>query len=209
MKRVSFFNIIALLLIIMITGIAGARVYAQSLGSISLSPNSGFSAITITGTGLSGTITIHWDNNPTPLPTVPATIYAYQDTNNASFTAIISVPTQTTPGEHTVTALDSLGHTADATFTVVDMTGPEGPPGKTGPSGADGSIGLTGPVGEQGPQGEQGIPGETGLQGPKGDTGPAGESATGSTGISIVAIVFSLAAIGITVFGKIKKWVIG
>ena len=62
------------------------------------------------------------------------------------------------------------------------------------------SIGATGPQGPQGP---------AGPQGPKGDTGPAGEAATGSTGVSIIALVLSIVAIGITVFGKIKKWIIG
>lgn len=208
MKRVSFFIVITVLLVLLIGGITGGVVFAQQ-HSISLSPTSGFSTITITGTGLYGRITIHWDNDSTPLPTVPATIYASQDTSSPVFTAIISVPTQTVPGEHLVTAVDSQRNIADATFTVIDMKGPEGPPGKPGQAGADGTDGTIGPAGEQGPQGEQGIQGETGPQGPKGDTGPAGEAATGSTGISIVAIVLSLAAIGISVFGKIKKWIIG
>ncbi len=205
MKKVSFLIIASLLLVIFIVGITGGGVFAQQ-GSISLSPTSGFSTITIYGTGLSGRITIHWDNNKDPLPTVPVTIYASQDTSVPIFTAIISVPTQTAPGEHLVSAVDSGGHIADATFIVVDMRGAEGPAGKPGPTGATGPAGPAGPAGEQGPQGEQGIPGETG---PQGETGPAGEAATGSTGISIIALVLSIVAIGFTVFGKIKKWVIG
>ncbi len=207
-KKISFLIIVTLLLVMFIGGITGGGVFAQQ-GSISLSPTSGFSTITIYGTGLSGRITIHWDNNKDPLPTVPETIYASQDTSAPIFTAIISVPTQTAPGEHLVTAVDSQGNIADATFIVVDMKGPEGPVGKPGPTGAAGSTGPAGPAGEQGPQGEQGIPGETGPQGPQGETGPAGESAAGSTGVSIIALVLSIVAIGFVVFGKIKKWVIG
>jgi hypothetical protein len=208
MKKVGFFIVITVLLVLLIVGITGGVVFAQQ-HSISLSPTSGFSTITVTGNGLSGRITIHWDNSRDPLPTVPATIYASQDTSYPIFTAIISVPNQTAPGEHLVTAVDSQGNMADATFIVIDMAGPEGPAGKQGATGATGPAGATGPEGEQGPQGEQGIPGETGPQGPQGETGPAGEAATGSTGVSIIALVLSIVAIGITVFGKIKKWIIG
>jgi len=43
-----------------------------------------------------------------------------------SFTALISVQTQTSPGVHTVNATDESGNWATATFTVVDMRGPAG-----------------------------------------------------------------------------------
>ncbi len=51
------------------------------------------------------------------------------------FTAIISVPTQTEPGEYTVSATDQEGALAHATFTVIDMTGPQGLPGEPGSGG--------------------------------------------------------------------------
>jgi len=213
MKRLSFLVILTLLLTLVLTVVATDQVYSQAGASarISLSPTSGFSAITVTGTGFyGGQVFIHWDNDPDPLPTVPSPLYG-SDTQYGTFTAIISVPTQTEPGEHTVTAVDREGTIADAVFTVIDMTGPQGLPGtrgEPGPAGADGAQGPPGapgipgepgPMGKTGPAGEQGPPGG---QGPPGEPGPAG-------GIGIVALIVALIALGLSLFGRIKKWVIG
>jgi hypothetical protein len=44
--------------------------------------------------------------------------------------------------------------------------------------------------------------------GPQGEAGPPGEPGPGA-GMSIVAIILALAALGLMIFGRIKKWVIG
>jgi hypothetical protein len=118
---------------------------------------------------------------------------------SGDFTAIISVLTPDEPGEHAIQARDQEGGRASAVFTVLDMTGPQGPPGEEGPAGA---RGPSGPAGEAGPTGE------TGPQGPAGETGPAGEPGPGA-GISIIAIILALIAIGLSVFGRLKKWIVG
>jgi len=180
-KRFSFFVVLALLLNLVVVGATANEVYSEAgvPARITLSPTSGFSAITITGSGFyGGEITINWDGER--IPTVPSPLYSY-DTQEGRFTAIISVPTQTDPGEHIVIARDQEGAEAGAVFEVVDMTGPQGLPGGQGSRG------------EQGPPGEQGSPGEP---------GPAG-------GISIAAVVLALIALGLTLLGRIKKWVVG
>ena len=191
MKRFSFFVVLALLLNLVVVGATANEVYSEAgvPARITLSPTSGFSAITITGSGFyGGEITINWDGER--IPTVPSPLYSY-DTQEGRFTAIISVPTQTDPGEHIVIARDQEGAEAGAVFEVVDMTGPQGLPG------GQGSPGEQGPRGEQ--PGEQGPPGE---QGSPGEPGPAG-------GISIAAVVLALIALGLTLLGRIKKWVAG
>ena len=197
MKKLSFSIFLTLLLAIVIMGTITKEAYSQAMASISLSPSSGFSAITVTGQGFSGgRITIFWDSEP--IPTVPSPLYLY-DTQDGSFTAVITVPTPTEPGEHNVAARDQQGHTANATFNVIDMTGPPGPPGPSGQAGLTGPAGPSGPVGigEPGPPGPAGEPGP---QGPPGEAGPGGA-------ISIVAIILALLAIGMQLFGRIKKWV--
>jgi len=209
MKRLSFLVILALLLILVSAGVSADRAYSQAGARITLTPPSGFSVTTVTGTGFyGGEIHIYWDDER--IPTVPSPLYSYE-TAYGEFTAIISVPTQTKPGEHLVTAVDREGAEADAVFIVTDMTGPQGPRGETGPAGASGSQGAPGPAGAQGLQGE---PGPTGAQGPQGEQGlpgeqgPPGEPGPGG-GMSIVAVVLALIALGLTIFGRIKKWVIG
>ena len=136
-----------------------------------------------------GQITIYWDGEP--IPTIPSPLYLH-DTQEGGFTAIISIPTQTEPGEHTVMARDQKGATARAIFTVIDMTGPQGPAGEQGAPGRQGPAGTQGAPGEQGPRGEQGAPG-----------------ASLSVLPSILAILLALVAIVLAILGKIKKWVIG
>jgi hypothetical protein len=154
--------------------------------SLTLTPNAGCAYTTVDGAGFISfsAITISWDG--VPVPTVPVDLYAGED---GSFTAVITVLTQTAPGPHEVRATgqeDSPAPTIAATFTVVDMTGPAGPAGPIGPPGAEGIQGEEGPQGEQGPQGESGpvgLPGpmgespsgERGLPGLQGEHGPPGE----------------------------------
>lgn len=193
MKRLSLFISLATLLILVV-GVPSHEVYAQvpPPPRIYLSPTSGFSTVTIAGSGFyDGEISIYWDGEP--IPTVPAPLYATQ----GNFTAIISVPTQTDPGEHTVTARDQQGTTASAIFEVVDMTGPQGPRGEQSPAGEQG------PTGEPGAQGEPGPPGPTGEQGPPGLPGPAGEQ--GAQGLSIAAIALALSALLLILLRRAKR----
>ena len=198
MKRLGFLVIVMLLLTLVLAGATADKVYSQVVRpSIILFPESGFSTITVAGVGFfGGKITIYWEEDP--IPTVPSPLYT-SDTQDGSFTAIISVPTQTEPGEYVITALDQEGFSASATFTVIDMTGPQGPLGEQGPAGESGPQGSPG---EQGPAGMPGPPGPPGEQGPAGEPGPG-------SGMSIIAIILAVIAIGLAVFGKIKKWVIG
>lgn len=121
--------------------------------TIDLTPDVGFSSTTVVGLefAANSTVTITWDG--TLIPTVPSPVITDSDGN---FTAIISVLTPNDPGPHTVNATDESGNWATATFTVVDITGPQGP---------------------EGPQGEQGDPGDTGPQGPEGPKGDKGDLA--------------------------------
>ena len=167
MKRLSFLVILTLLLTLILVGATADEAYSQAQASITLTPESGCCAIIISGEGFfGGQIFIYWEDDQ--VPTVPSPLYT-RDTQDGSFTAIITVPTQTEPGEYVITAVDQEGFNADATFTVVEVTGPVGPPG---------------------------------------EPGPAGEPGPGA-GMSIVAIVLALIALGLTLFGKIKKWIVG
>lgn len=201
MKRLSFLIVLALLVTMALVWVTPEKVYSQT--AITLSPTSGFSAITITGREFYGTITIFWDG--TPIPTVPSSVVADQYGN---FSAIISVPTQTTAGNHTVMARGSTMTTvapptqASTIFRVVDMTGPEGPAGPQGATGREGPAGPTGLPGMQGPAGERGEQGPPGKQGPPGEAGPAG-------GLSVAAIVIALLALVWAIISILKRLVVG
>ena len=209
MKRMRFLLVLITLLSLFVV-VNSDEVLAAPL--LTLSPASGFAALTVVGSGFAPltAVTVFW--NGTQIPTVPSPLLANQGGN---FTAIISVPTQTSPGDYTVTA-SNVGvpggeFSASAVFRVVSMigpvgpAGPAGPQGPTGPQGTAGSTGSTGPAGPEGTVGPQGL---TGPQGPVGPPGPPGESGTAS-GLSILAIILALIAIGIMFFGKIKKWILG
>lgn len=109
--------------------LVAAPAAAQN-ASITLTPTSGIAAVSIYGTGFSvwSGITIYWDGSP-----VPAVLLDSRD--QTAFTAIISVPTQTSPGLHQVMARDGYGEQATAFFNVVDVMGPTGPTGPAGISG--------------------------------------------------------------------------
>lgn len=86
--------------------------------SIALAPSTGFASTTIAGSGFSynSRITITWDG--TTIPSIPNAVTTDATGN---FTALISVPTQSAPGAHTVNATDASGNWATATFTVVNV----------------------------------------------------------------------------------------
>jgi hypothetical protein len=139
--------------------------------SIVLVPSTGFASTTVVGSGFSDNskVTITWDG--TTIPSIPSPVITDA---TGSFTAFVSVLTQTTPGSHTVNATDDSGNSAAATFTVVNMTGQQGPAGPQGPKGDKGDTGVQGPTGltgSQGSKGDKGDSGETGSQGPPGSLG--------------------------------------
>jgi len=230
MKRLSFYFIIAVVLMLLLCATTADEVYAQP--AFRLSPTSGIACVTIEGTGFDyyvDQVTILWDGSSVPavvdswsytvtLPTAVITRYA--------FTAIISVPTQTVPGRHTIRAQYSLGYegemgtgaSGDLPFDVVNVTGPpgpegpqgpageQGPPGEQGEAGAQGPQGVEGPQGPEGPEGPEGPAGPEGPQGPPGEQGPEGTTSAPS-GVGIAALLLALLALGLMIAGKVKKWV--
>lgn len=195
--------------------------------TLDLSPDSGFSVVTVTGE-INGSqynysfemVEIFWDN--VRIPTVPAVVYIEYDEYEMGmyFSAIISVPTQTEPGNHTiraeVTGYDYYSEAPDpiiikdtATFEVIDMTGPageDGPPGARGPAGP---IGPAGATGSTGPSGSRGSSGAIGPMGPPGPAGAPGATTSVVTGVSILAFLMGGAALVLIILAKLKKWVIG
>ena len=190
MKRLRFI-IAALLAVALLSTAFLASNEVYSAQSITLSPTSGFSNVTITGTGFfieemglqSTELTVYWDDEE-----IPALVYGGEVVD---FVAFITVPTQTSPGRHRVTVKE-YDDEASATFTVVDMTSPEGPPGPEGIPGNDGTPGSVGPPGPAGPQGPEGPAGPPGLPGPA-TRGVAG-------------VVLALAALGLTLVRWAFKW---
>jgi hypothetical protein len=170
--------------------LTGNEAYSQVAPepSITLSPSSGYSFVTVSGSDFTGNYitAIYWDDEV--LPTFPSSVSLF----GGGFEASIIVPTQTDPGRHTVTAVDDYGDDATATFTVVDKTGPEGPPGPEGYPGSDGAPGSPGP---------QGPPGPPGPEGPEGPPGPPGTSSRG-----YATVVVALAAVGLTLLRWALKW---
>jgi len=179
-KKPRFYVLILFVFLLAIFFSQGA--YAASL---TLSPNSGFSSIMVAGSGFSigDNITILWDDGA--IPTIPFPIIIG---GGGTFTALINVPSQTEPGSYKVTAKGFVGGiNASAFFTVVNMTGPEGPRGLIGPQGSTGEKGDTG---EQGPIGEIG---------PKGDQGTAGEMSLLQSILIIFAFVLSVLSLFLTI----------
>ena len=215
-------------LIIGASGLTVERASAQGPPAIFLSPTSGFAALTVSGTEFTVgvPVTILWDD--VPVPTVPRTVITTLATGqNGVFTALIAVPTQTEPGAHVVTALDTETNlTAFALFTVTDITGAAGPAGEQGPAGSAGPEGPAGPAGPVGASGPRGVTGDTGPEGPAGEIGPQGlpgergpageqgpQGLPGEPGpagaISVAAIVIAVAALAWTALRMLKKVVVG
>jgi hypothetical protein len=201
MKRLGFLVAVTLILTLVMVGATADRAYSQvpSL-SIALYPPSGSATTIVSGTGfMSGEVYIYWAG--ARVPTVPNHIIPDTQTGSpGTFTAIITVPAQTRPGDYTVEARDARGVYARATFTVIDATGEQGPPGPAGPQGPAGPRGEQGLTGEQGPVGPQGT---QGPQGPQGEPGPT------ASGLSIIAIVLAIIALVLALLGRVKKWIIG
>ncbi len=138
--------------------------------TIVLSPPQGFAMTMITGSGFhaSRTITITYDG--AAQSTIPTPV---KSDSTGAFTAIIAIPDELAVGTHTITANDGLGSTASATFTVVDMKGPQGVQGVAGANGINGLNGqdfnATGNIivnnGTDGLNGLNGLPGVNGLNG--------------------------------------------
>lgn len=215
MKRLSFLVILISFLTLATMVAATQKVYSQDEGEIWLDPESGFSTITITGKGFVGFIKVYWDykeeeeeeeeyyeEEEDTLPTIPYNVLP--ESPQGWFSAIITVPTQAKPGKHTITVKDKLYHEASATFTVIDITGPQG---KRGVQGPPGELGPLGPQGRPGPQGPRGLPGAEGPPGepaPAGKPGPPGtpgepgpEPGAAPMAISIVAIILATIALGL------------
>ena len=210
------------LIAVVTAGLAGSQVYSQA-GTVTLTPSSGFAATMVNGSGFStfGTVQdILWDGQP--VSTAPTGIAL---SRTGEFAAIISVPEQAAPGAHTV-AVRYLPPDSNnpiliqASFTVVDRTGPAGPtgapgptgsPGLQGPAGASGSasVGPVGPRGEQGDKGPLGRQGPPGEQGSLGEPGPAGKAGVAPAALGAMAVVLAIATLVLTVLAKLKKWIFG
>lgn len=220
MKRAIISVCLALFLVISIVCAPADMAYAAG-EKINLSPSSGFAIITITGSDFSDysewevypPIRFTWDwSGGTPsapgdfIPTLPEEVSVNEFTG--TFTAFISVPTPNSIGSHTIQAWAWWGEgeavkiqDAIATFTVIDMRGPQGPSGPIGIEGLPGIQGPTGPAGSPGPAGVKGTPGvgieridnngdgtftlyltdgssftTDDLTGPTGESGPAGQT---------------------------------
>ena len=152
--------------------------------AISLSPDQGVGAFTIEGQGFcwNSDITITWDG--TLIPRAISSDWA------GEFSAVVPVPEQTEPGTYTVDARDDNSNSASATFTVPDMTGPQGSQGIPSLLGRQGERGAQGPQGEQGAQGPQGEQGAQGPQGEQAPQDPRGEQ--GGMDLYVVAIIVAL-----------------
>ena len=216
-----------LAVLVVINGVASMAVACKTTVNcdhhepvLDLVPDTGFASTTIVGSGFSAwsTITVTWDG--TPIPTVPRRT---RSDLYGNFTAIISVLTPKEPGPHIVNATDEKGRSAEAIFTVIDMTGPEGlegPQGETGSQGETGPVGPQGPAGEkglqgpegdkgdtgsQGPQGEQGPEGPQGLQGPQGEQGELGPAGAVQLGFIAAIVIALMVAIFLAAYAIIKK----
>ncbi|GEM_PF-1923064 len=188
-KKLSFY--VFILFVFSLSVFLSQVAYAASL---TLSPNSGFSSIMVVGAGFSpgDNITIFWDGSA--IPTILSPLYVGL---GGGFTALINVPSQTKPGSHNVTAKGLVGGTnASALFTVVNMTGPNGPKGDAGSQGAQGSTGQKGDTGEKGPAGEPGS---------KGDQGPPGEMSLPQSILIIFALVLSILSLFLTIVHMRKR----
>jgi len=86
--------------------------------SITLSSTQGIigSTVTVSGAGFvaSSSITIKLDTST--LPTTPSNV---STNSSGAFSATITIPSSTTAGDHTITATDSTGKIANATFKVL------------------------------------------------------------------------------------------
>ena len=229
MKRWFFISVIALLVALVAAGTTAGKTYAQPPAPgtpwIELEPSADFASVNVTGynMGSGAPISMYWDDYDTPLTLDPDPLFADEI---GFFTASFVIPTDASAGAHIVWAEgwsfppgEPEIRSNDAIIIIVAMMGPSGPEGPKGDRGPRGLPGPDGPSGPSGSAGEQGSPGEpgaagspgsTGLQGPEGpqgEQGPPGESAP--AGGVIAAIVLAIIAIGLTVFGWLKRLIAG
>jgi len=145
----------------------GAFVY----NFVTLAPQSGTAAFVIQGFGFGQSANIKsvlWNDTEMVLPLITCD-------GRGNFVVLAASPTTGPAGNYNVYVLDSAGNHKNATFTLVSITGPQGPEGPTGPQG------ITGPTGEQGPAG------------------------TASMEYTWLALILSIVAIIIAVYGFMRK----
>jgi hypothetical protein len=162
------------------------------LPGITLTPDNGL-VTTISGTSFDAGETVTFLVNGVTAIALPSNV-----TTDASgnFTAIMSFGS--TKGTYNVTAVDSAGNVASATFTVPDYTGSTGATGATGETGSTGATGATGAKGDTGEKGEQG---DTGPTGPT--ASPVPDNTTQTTDIPLVPTAISVVALLIGVIAVI------
>jgi hypothetical protein len=154
-------KIITTLLLVLATSmiICESKASGPYYPVIALSPNQGYSTIMISGSSFKANDQIIILYDGVKQSTIPTTVKVIDNDNypdDQTFTALINVPDPLAVGAHNVTAADTLGNEASATFTVLNMTGPQG---------LEGVAGLQGAAGPQGIQGIQGVSGENGTNG--------------------------------------------
>jgi hypothetical protein len=148
-------KIITTLLLVLATSmiICESKASGPYYPVITLSPDRGYSTIMISGSSFKANdqITILYDG--VKQSTIPTTVKVIDNDNypdDQTFTALINVPDPLAVGAHNVTAVDTLGNEASATFTVLNMTGPQGLQGALGPQGVQGIQGVSGENGTNG-----------------------------------------------------------
>jgi hypothetical protein len=159
------------------------------LAGITLTPNSGL-VTTITGTSYTPNANVTVLCNDVTVPTVPSIITVDA---NGNFTAIISF--SSTKATYNVTAVDTSGISAYASFSVPDYTGATGSTGTTGATGPTGATGATGQQGEQGERGDTGATGPTASPTPNNTTTQSGDLPLVPMAISVVAIFVAVFAV--------------
>jgi len=152
--------IVAFMLALSLTAVVSACSDPEHSPVITLSPPQGFAMTIISGSGFDELKSVSITYDGVIQPTVPMSI---QTNASGCFTAIIAVPDELAVGTHNITATDSQGCSASATFTVVNMEGPQGPAGPEGPQGAQGVAGQNGLNGINGVNGTNGTNGTNGL----------------------------------------------
>ena len=159
MNRLRYLALLSIVLAIAAIGlVASDDAHSQAAADIVLTPDTGFSSFTVSGTGfgVESTVTITWDG-------IPMTTFPDTQVGGSSFTTIVDVPDSAVPGVYTVFATDGSGNSDSEVFTVIDTTGPEGPQGPQGPQGDEGISGSQGPAGDNGAAGRYGSPGADGA----------------------------------------------
>lgn len=124
------------------TGITHTTTDGQFIYNyISLTPSNGTAGFMIQGFGFGNNAlitSVTWSG--TELPIQPTTCDSHGNFVTPAFVPDINA----TPGNYTISVLDSGGNRKDATFTLTAATGPTGPQGPQGPQGPAGPAGTGG-----------------------------------------------------------------